>query len=472
MLFIAGLLICFSANAIKLSHEVSAFDGRIGCGETATGNTRHRHPRFGNPAPDAVYMFTLGSRSAVNVNTCGSSFDTWVRIYDANAEEEVCGCDDCGNCGVQTVLDCELSPGDYLIVIDGYSDSSGDFTFTVGCPPAEIACGGTEVGSTEVAANIVGNDAGDATYVFTLNQATTVVVDSCQSTFDTWIRIMDTNFTTEFCGCDDCGGCSVQTVLSCDLPAGYYGLVVDGYSSSVGDFSITLTCPRASLGCAETVEGSTRGAADVVGSGAGDVLYDFHADTLTDVVFSSCGSQYDTWLRVLSTDLSHEYCGCDDCGDCGVQTVLECQVSSGDYVLAVGGYSSSEGDFSVESTCAPPVLLCNQNYVGDTRGASSVVGSEAGDHIYTFSVSETTHVSFDSCGSQYDTFIHVFHDSIDGAVACACDDCGSCGLQTVLSCVLLPGNYVVSMDGFSSSEGEYSLTVDCFTFDFGSAFGL
>jgi hypothetical protein len=202
----------------------------------------------------------------------------------------------------------------------------------------------------------------------------------------------------------------------------------------------------------------------VIGDTGGDVLYDMSVTSINDVTVDSCGSDYDTWLRIMSVDLETEICGCDDCGGCGLQTVLECQVNAGSYVLAVGGFSSSEGSFSVMSTCNTPVMECDNFYDGTTVGAASRTGSDAGDNLYFLSITETTHITLDSCTSSYDTWLGIHHDTIDGPTACSCDDCGGCGLQTVLTCTLLPGNYIVSVGGFSTAEGNYQVTTSCYTF--------
>ena len=39
--------------------------------------------------------------------------------------------------------------------------------------------------------------------------------------------------------------------------------------------------------------------------------------------FSSCGSEYDTWLRILDGGMEVELASCDDCGPCANRAVLE-----------------------------------------------------------------------------------------------------------------------------------------------------
>jgi hypothetical protein len=372
---IALIIIPLLVNAVQLSHKGRAWenigteDGMILCGGHEEGNTAERFDRqLGNPdAPDAVYMFALGQDSNVEISTCGSSYDTILRVFDINGQEELCVCDDCGDCGLQTVLECELTPGPYLIVVDGFgsntTNNQGPFVLDVHCPPTFLPCGGSDSGYTNYLPNVVGNEAGDALYYVQLPQATSITVNTCGSEFDTWLRVYDFTFT----------------------------------------------------------EGS---------------------DEVT---------------------LGTELCSCDDCGDCGVQTVLDCQLMAGDYVVAVSGFSSSEGGFTITQSCAMPVVGCDASYSGSTVGAASVVGGDAGDNLYSLDIASTTYMVIDTCGSSFDTWVRIIHDSVDGNVACSCDDCGACGLQSVLACTLLPGHYVVSIDGFNVAEGDYVFTTSCTT---------
>jgi len=481
---IALIIIPLLVNAVQLSHKGQAWenigteDGIILCGGHEEGNTAERFDRqLGNPdAPDAVYMFALGQDSTVEISTCGSSYDTILRVFDIDGQEEICACDDCGDCGLQTVLECELTPGPYLIVVDGFgsntTNNQGPFVLDVHCPPTFLPCGGSDSGYTNYLPNVVGNEAGDALYYVQLPQATTITVNTCGSQFDTWLRVYDFTFTegsdevtlgTELCSCDDCGDCGVQTVLNCDLESGYYAIIVDGFSNSTGQYSLNLSCPRGNIGCGGTEAGFTTDVENVIGDTGGDVLYDMSVTSIYDVTVDSCGSDYDTWLRIMSADLETEICGCDDCGDCGAQTVLDCQLMAGDYVVAVSGFSSSEGGFTITQSCAMPVVGCDASYSGSTVGAASVVGGDAGDNLYSLDIASTTYMVIDTCGSSFDTWVRIIHDSVDGNVACSCDDCGACGLQSVLACTLLPGHYVVSIDGFNVAEGDYVFTTSCTT---------
>jgi hypothetical protein len=327
------------------------------------------------------------------------------------------------------------------------------------------ACGGSYSGSTSGAANVVGNRAGDALYDFSLTSETTVTFNSCGSGFDTWLRVFrDSVSGQEVCGCDDCGNCGWQTILECTLGAGNYVFVVDGWWNREGSFSVSVSCSGAEPAfCGGSFSASTSNAADVVGNPAGDALYDFSLSSETRVTLDSCGSSYDTWLRVFRDSVDgDEVCGCDDCGDCGYQTVLECTLGAGNYVIAADGWWMSEGELALSIACGVhEPAFCGDTLTGSTVGAENHVGSAAGDKLYSFSVGSTTQVTLSSCDSGYDTWLRVFRDSEDGQEVCGCDDCGNCGLQTVLDCSLDAGNYVIAVDGWWTREGSFSVSITC-----------
>ena len=112
----------------------------ISCGETIPGSTTTSSNNYGGSSPEDIYAFEVLTSSSVTFSTCNSNYDTWLRIYDSNMQE-IESCDDCGDCGVQTVLEnIALSPGNYYILIEGYSDYSGDYNLEMTCVDNNAGC--------------------------------------------------------------------------------------------------------------------------------------------------------------------------------------------------------------------------------------------------------------------------------------------------------------------------------------------
>jgi hypothetical protein len=98
-------------------------------------------PCANNAAPDVFYSFTPGANENVNVDLCGSSYDTALGVYDSAFNN--IGCND-DFCGLQSEIDnVALQAGQtYYFVVSGYGANCGSYTITLGqcCPGCELQC--------------------------------------------------------------------------------------------------------------------------------------------------------------------------------------------------------------------------------------------------------------------------------------------------------------------------------------------
>ena len=111
------------------------------------------------------------------------------------------------------------------------------------------------------------------------------------------------------------------------------------------------------LPCGGTLTGSTIGKPSVIGSSAGEALFRVCTSVAGEYTFSSCGSTFDTYLRIYDAHMRHQLVGCDDCGNCGLQTMLSHRLEADKcYVIVLEGFSSNEGSYVMHATCphAPP----------------------------------------------------------------------------------------------------------------------
>ena len=91
-------------------------------------------------ASDVVYKLTLLEPMHLEVSLDGSGYDTALGVYDSSNTELVLANDDY-NGTLQSYLECNLDPGTYYIVVDGYSSSEGNYVIDVQefFPPEESA---------------------------------------------------------------------------------------------------------------------------------------------------------------------------------------------------------------------------------------------------------------------------------------------------------------------------------------------
>jgi len=495
--------------------------GNAACGQVLTGNSATGSNTVGNPAPEHWYRFTAPVNGLYTFNSCGSSYDTWVHIYNRTGTSNVPGsrvstCDDCGPCGTRTVLNVQLSAGAYFVVMDGWANSRGLYRMSIACPrgayiTGSLTCNNTVTGTTAGASvSLVGHPAPEHFYTFTAPRTGRYTFDSCGSAFDTWLYLYrgPTSATalvgSQVVNCDDCGPCGTRTVLSANLGAGAYIVIMDGYGQGQGAYRLTTTCPggtgtqppapapapisAGTLTCVTARTGTTVGGQTTVGHAAPERWYQFTAPNTGRYTFTTCGSSFDTYLHIYNRGANNVrgtiVSTCDDCGPCGLRTVLTgIQLTGGaNYWVVVDGFSSSRGNYRLAVTCAgtaaptaptvPPVsavgnggvVACNQVATGDTRTGTNTVGHAAPEHWWSFIAPTQGTYTFDSCGSSYDTYVHVYNrlpNNSVGQLLRTCDDCGPCGLRTVLNVGLNPGTYYIVMDGFSRGAGSYRLRVSC-----------
>jgi len=109
----------------------------LACGESDSGTTFGANNSGGGTGADVFYSFTGdGTEQLVTVSLCGSSFDTYLRIFsDCTLTNEIAFNDD--SCGLQSELSF-LSDGTstYIILVEGWSTNTGDYTINITCEDA------------------------------------------------------------------------------------------------------------------------------------------------------------------------------------------------------------------------------------------------------------------------------------------------------------------------------------------------
>ncbi|MDT3403602.1 DUF6443 domain-containing protein [Mucilaginibacter terrae] len=216
---------------------------------------------------------------------------------------------------------------------------------------------------------------------------------------------------------------------------------------------------------------------DHVGYPSPEVWYMINADAGTNLSISLCGSNYDTFVRLF--DAWGNEVASDDDGGCGGNTSLLQHTigETGVYYVVVEGYSSNTGDYSLSITAAGGGLPAGANmsnaidagtfsgvgYYSDIRSnAPSCIGNDIGqpsnDIFYRFTLTNPATVTLSTCGSGFDTYMHLLNSS--GAVVATNDD-DNLGNQICttyneasLRLTLPPGTYYVVTEGYGTNTGN------------------
>ena len=93
-------------------------------------------PYTGSTSPDVVYVFHATGHHIVDLDLCGSSYDTKLYVYDEGLELVACNddyyFDDICGVYVSRLDNVYFEPGNtYFIVIDGYGGDCGEYQFDI-----------------------------------------------------------------------------------------------------------------------------------------------------------------------------------------------------------------------------------------------------------------------------------------------------------------------------------------------------
>jgi len=471
--------------------------------------------------PDVFYSWTITATDTYTISLCGSSYDTALAIYQdlggGVVGAQVAGNDD--SCSLQSQITCNALPvGNYFIVVDGWGTSSGAYTLNVsgtgGVSPCdgapEVVCGGSYTGDTTGDTNFAGNPAPDNVYVFESDQSQTLTLSLCNggSTWDTYLRLYNDcpNVGTELASNDD--SCGLQSELEYTVGVGTYYILVEGFSSNAGPYVLDVSCGTCTpITCTGTPEVEPNGGPDEAAFGSidcgetvcgttftvGDTLRDtdwFELLLLDDAIVTVDldVEQFNGLLFFIDGDAETILYSADLNGFCEDETLTTECLPAGSYYVWVGhnGFTGVDTptNYGVSVSCetctyidpcdaftAAVATIPSLPYTGTGTnvGAPTVVGSDAGDVGYLFTLSQLSSVTFSACqpGTNYDvdTYLYSVEGPCGGGTQLLYND-GNSGCtyaawasEWVQECVLGPGTYMLVVSGYSTLEGNFEFSL-------------
>jgi len=285
--------------------------------------------------------------------------------------------------------------------------NEGVYTFAGTCSPATgipfndgcsgafaLSCGDSVSGQTTLATDSGGNPAPDVFYKYTGSGAAQfVTISLCGggTDYDSVLRIFDDcDLSNEIAMNDDfCGSQSEVTFLS-DGTSTYY-IMVEGFGSNSGNFSLDVTCMdplpndfctgAIAMNCGESVTGTTVGAtidSDAPTCGPSitspGVWYSFddNRGMPGELTFSLCdgSTNFDTKLSVYKGTCAALECVAGNDDFCGLQSEVTI-TSDGNtkYYILVHSFGGATGTFTLDVICTPTPPpndeIANSIYVSD-----------------------------------------------------------------------------------------------------------
>ncbi|WP_415375483.1 T9SS type A sorting domain-containing protein [Patiriisocius sp. Uisw_017] len=474
----------------------------VACDDLILGDTSSSTDTGGNAAPDVWFSFTgTGIIENVTLSLCdgGTDYDSVIRVFDACDGTEIAINDD--SCGVQSELTF-ISDGTstYLIMIEGFGSSSGAFSLAVTCAfiipdndlcedAIAVACGDTVTGETNSATDTGANPAPDVWYSYTgggLLEEVTISLCDGGTDYDSYIRIFNACGGSQIATNDDSCGLQSEVTFTSDGASTYY-IMIEGFGAGAGAFSMAVSCEvivpdndecadAIALGCGDIAIGNTSQATDSGGNAAPDLWYSFTGTgSEQDVTISLCddSTDYDTYLRVFDACGGTEIAVNDDfCFTSSELTFTSDGTST--YFIMVEGFLTLSGSFNLAVSCNPDDpesnddcvsaidVNCGDTVVGETTTATDSGSNPSPDVFFSFTgegVMQDITLSLCDGGTDYDSLLRVF-DACDGNEIVANDD--FCGAQSELTFTSDgTATYIIMVEGFSTSSGNFSLTISC-----------
>lgn len=157
------LLISQLASALNYDYDLGTINP--GSALTRTGTT----VGAGNDYPgsqsssDLIYRFYNPSSCTIDINTCGSLFDTYLYLV-SSTDALLISNDDSAPCGGNTsLISYSIAAGYYYIVIEGYSTNEGAFILNISTRTGEQAA--LVAGSISIGATVVSPGTSPGTFV-------------------------------------------------------------------------------------------------------------------------------------------------------------------------------------------------------------------------------------------------------------------------------------------------------------------
>jgi hypothetical protein len=240
------------------------------------------------------------------------------------------------------------------------------------------------------------------------------------------------------------------------------------------------------LSSGELVRGDTRGRPSstspscIPPGSAPEVIYRLVVEQPAQVSLE-LESDFDGVLSLLDACGAGATLGCNDDFQDTAHARLDLTLQPGTYYVAVDGYASAQGEFTLLAQVQPlrplaevcadaPPLPIGQQVSGTTAGspnyfqATCAGGAGAPDQVHRLDVPQRSRVRVHQ-HSQHDGALYIRRSCEDPTSELVCnDDFGGSTSESLVTAVLDPGQYFVISDGYardsSGGAGDYALTAE------------
>jgi hypothetical protein len=378
------------------------------------------------------------------------------------------------------------------------NDNFDDRIFLPGLP---VSTTGSNIGDTgEAQEPAQSGPINSAWWSWTAPSTGIVTFDTQGSNFDTYLSVFTgfnlPNLTLIDFNDDVIPGSDLTSQVSLNATAGTtYQIAVDGWWTNTGDIQLNITAPPppnddfanaiALTGAIANSTGSNHGATEELGEPAqsgqiNSAWWSWTAPSRGFFQVDTIGSDFDTWLSVFTGSAvnSLTLIGADDDSGLGLTSLYNLNATAGTtYPIAVDGYSYyTLGSINLNiAPTAPPndnfanrIGLAGQtaNATGSNIRATGEVGEPTQSGTtesvwWTWTAPTTGNYTFDTIGSDYDTYLSLFTgpDVSSLALVAADDDGAGYPASLITQSVTAGETYQIAVDGYQGDTGQIQLNI-------------
>ena len=299
--------LCPDAFELVFEEDIDANGGAILAAD-ATGRTTGaaidpENAKCGASTAPGVWYSVIGNGQPMRAETCGSTYDTRLSIFEGDCGVPACVTQNDDACGLQSMVSWNSEDGaTYLILVHGYATRAGDYLLSVSAqlPPSE--------------------DDQD-------NDGVPDVDDNCPATANANQLDLDGDGEGDVCDMQENDRCDGALELE----------LVNGLVEIEGQTAIEASPDPESASCG--------------GSTAPGLWYAVTGLNGMILTAETCGSGYDTRLSVFEGDCDVPLCVVSNDDSCGLQASVTWD-ALGDqaYYILVHGYNTSAGNFILRVT--------------------------------------------------------------------------------------------------------------------------
>lgn len=531
-LFAAAMLTLFTMGFAYAQPTNDACAGAIAlsCGQTVTGNTSTATNDAGVPlcstiAPGGkgVWYTITGTGGAITLSTCNTAtlFDTQISVFTGactaltcvagNNNDSACNQGGAYPAGRKSTVTFNSTFGTvYRIMVSGTLSSNGAFAMSVTCavvgPPNDacagailVSCGSTTTGSTALAtADAV---TGCATAVNTapgvwyrvVGNGGMITVSLCGSSYDTKVGIFTGACGAQTCIASNDDFCGLQSQVTFSSAAGTsYYILVTGFSTASGAFTMNVTCAAPPCNCTNTTSFGTATAStsnNLVTISTCNFPSEFATinSTVAGSTYTFTSSVATDFLTVRQGTSGGAVLGCGTTPLTVTATVsgplfLHISLNNTCATLASGcrtttvQCTSCGGPNGGPECLAATALTCGGMVTGTTVGGTVNTGlgtcgttlGTAPGRWHTITPASSGMVTVTTCAAVgFDTKLGVFGGTCGNLICIAGNDdapCSFSGLRSTVTFAATAGTtYRIYVTGFGTATGAYELSATCTT---------